>query len=85
MSSFEQFAGVVSSSEAGGDFGRGNVGLKHLNRVTLSRDFTAQGLCPFRPIQKMNQSDYLVTSICRNPKVHFATHFLGLSNFVWGH
>lgn len=29
MSSFEQFAGVVSSSEAGGDFGRENVAMKH--------------------------------------------------------
>lgn len=32
MSSFEQFRGTVSSSVDGGDFGRGNVAMKHLNR-----------------------------------------------------
>jgi hypothetical protein len=36
MSSFEQFAGVVSSSEAGGDFGRENVAMKHLTRVVFN-------------------------------------------------
>lgn len=33
MSFFEQISGVVSSSEAGGDFWRENVGMKHLTRV----------------------------------------------------
>ena len=36
MSSFEQFACVVSSSEAGGDFGRENVAMKRLPRVNAS-------------------------------------------------
>lgn len=85
MSSFEQFADEVSSSEAGGDSETENVGIKHLTRVTLGRNFTAQELCSFRPIQKMNPSEKWIVSICRNPKMHFATHFLGLSNFVWGH
>jgi hypothetical protein len=35
MSSFEQFTGEVSSSEAGGDFGRENVAMKHLTEITV--------------------------------------------------
>lgn len=34
MGSFEQFLVAVSSSEAGADFGRENVAMKHLTRVT---------------------------------------------------
>jgi hypothetical protein len=30
MGSFEQFYGAVSSSEAGGDFGKENVAMKRL-------------------------------------------------------
>ena len=36
MSSFEQFSGVVSSSEAGVDFERENIGMKHLTRMKMS-------------------------------------------------
>ena len=36
MSSSEQFSGVVSSSEAGGVFGRENVVMKHLTQVNLN-------------------------------------------------
>ena len=34
MGSFEQFTAYVSSSEAGGDFERENVAMKHLIRVS---------------------------------------------------